>query len=95
VDASQPLCTWAGCRPSGCFIAALACASVMPLPVAAILASTVSRRVIAVPGSRIGLYFVGSSTMPASVAAWVMVSLAAVVLKYVSAAASTPQAPLP
>ena len=63
--------------------------------VSPIRASTVLRRVRALAGLLIGSYAVGFSTMPASVAAWAMVSLAAVVLKYVSAAASMPQAPLP
>ena len=53
------------------------------------------RRSSAVAGLWIGSYAVGFSTMPASVAAWSRVSFAAVVLKYVSAAASMPHAPLP
>ena len=63
--------------------------------VCAIRASTVLRRSSDVAGLASGSYSDGFSTMPASVAACTMVSFAAVVLKYVSAAASMPQAPLP
>ena len=59
----------------------MACAAVSPVSVCAIRASTVLRRVRAVVGSRIGSYFDGFSTMPASVAAWVTVSLVTVVPK--------------
>jgi hypothetical protein len=57
-----------------------------------IRASTVLRRASDCAGLRSGSYLVGSSTIPASVAAWRRLRFAAVVWKYVSAAASMPQA---
>ena len=70
--------------------AAAACAAVIPLLVWAIRASTVLRRSRTTPGCCLGSYFDGFSTMPARVAAWVTDSFAALVPKYVSAAASIP-----
>ena len=96
VSAVQPLCTVPLCSTS--FSCSRVTASAAPSFVGfvcEIRASTVLRRSVAVTGFFSGLYCDGFSTMPASVAACTMVSLAAVVLKYVSAAASTPQAPLP
>ena len=79
--AVQPLSGVDTCSPSGAASAAVASASVSPVLVCAIRASTVLRRVTAVVGSVIGSYLVGFSTMPASVAAWVTVSLSTVVPK--------------
>jgi hypothetical protein len=79
--AVQPLSGTETCSPSGCASAATASAAVRPVLVCAIRASTVLRRVTAVVGSSIGSYFDGFSTMPASVAAWVTVSLLTVVPK--------------
>ena len=101
--AVQPLCTPPRWSPSFCFMAAAAAAADSGGAVGAgatgcvcaIRASTVLRRSSDVAGLWIGSYAVGFSTMPASVAAWSRVSFAAVVLKYVSAAASMPHAPLP
>ena len=79
--ASQPLSGSDTFSPSGLASSAVACAAVRPLSVCAIRASTVLRRSRDTPGCRIGSYCVGFSTMPASVAAWVTVSLDAVVPK--------------
>ena len=79
--ASQPLWGTETFSPSGLASSTLACAAVSPLLVCAIRASTVLRRVTAIVGSWIGSYLDGFSTMPASVAAWVTVSLSAVVPK--------------
>ncbi len=87
---SHPLGGMANVRPSGLASSVVASAAVSPLSVWAIRASTVLRRVTERSGLLWGSYFVGFSTMPASVAAWVTDSLAAVVPKYVSAAASIP-----
>ena len=74
---------------------AAASAAVSPLPVWAILASTVLRRSRATAGFLTGSYLCGFSTMPARVAAWVTDSFAALMPKYVSAAVSIPYARLP
>ena len=79
--ASQPLSGTDTCSPSGSASSAAACAPVIPLPVCAIRASTVLRRVRASVGSRIGSYCDGFSTIPASVAAWARVSRETVVPK--------------